>query len=232
MRLTEQGLRRMIDFTLLHNVDSISDIREFARRTREGNYATAYVMPSYAKMMAEELKDCPDIAVGAAIAFPTGAEPTAIKLDMVRYHLANGATEFDFVNNLGLIKSGLYDELLEEEKQIVAAAEGHIVKSILEVVCLTDEEIVLAAQTAVEAGCDFIKTGTGTMASPTTIHHVEVIRGAIGDRAAIKAAGGIRSLDTVLTMIRLGVTRFGISWNSALKILEEFRERYPDGVEI
>lgn len=232
MHLTEQDLHRMIDFTLLHNVDSEADVREFAQKTIAGNYAAAFIMPSYTALMANLLKDHPDIHVGGAIAFPTGAEPTEVKLAMVDYHLGAGAKEFDFVQNLGFVKSGRYDLLLEEDKKIVAAAKGNIVKCILEVTCLTDEEIAKSAQVAVEAGCTFVKTGTGTMPNPTTVHHVEVIRQAVGDQIKIKAAGGIRDWDTMLAMIRLGVSRFGISWGSALKILDEFKAVCPDGIDI
>lgn len=231
MHLDEKSLHKMIDFTLLHNVDTVDDVKDFARKTIDGDYAAAFIMPVYTELMVNELRGHSDIHVGAAIAFPTGAEPTAVKVDMVKYHLGVGAKEFDFVNNIGWLKSGMYDEMLEEEKQIVAAAGGNIVKCIMEVTCLTDDEIAKAAQIAVEAGCDFVKTGTGTMPNPTTVHHIEVIRRAVGDSIKIKAAGGIRDCETMLTMIRLGVTRFGISWGSALKILDEFKAKYPDGIE-
>ncbi len=232
MHLDEKGLRKMIDFTLLHNVDSQNDVKEFVNRAIAGDYAAVFAMPSYSALVADMLKDYPDIHPGGAIAFPTGAEPTDIKLSMIRYHLGVGVKEIDFVQNLGFIKSGRYDLLLEEDKRIVEACEGNIVKCILEVTCLTDEEIAESSRIALEAGCTFLKTGTGTMPNPTTVRHIEVIRAAVGNEPRIKAAGGIRNWETVLAMLRLGVSRFGISWNAALKIIDEFNSACPDGIDL
>ena len=232
MYLTEQTLRQMIDFTLLHNTDTPEDITDFAQKTIPGNYACAFVMPCHVKQMVQELKDYPTAHVGAPIAFPTGAEPTDIKVAMTKYHIATGADEIDFVINIGWLKSKKYDLFLDEIKKIVAAAEGHIVKAILEVTCLTDEEIAIASQLVYEGGADFVKTGTGCMPNPTTIHHIEIISKALNGKISIKAAGGIRDIDTIIAMLRLGVTRFGISWSSALKIIDEFNTKYPNGIEI
>ena len=231
MKFTAHDLRGMIDFTLLHNNDSVDSVMEFARKAREGRYAAAFIMPCYTEILAKELAGS-GVHSGAPIAFPTGAEPTQIKVEMTRYHLSVGVDEIDFVINIGWVKSGRFDELLEETCQIVAAAQGHTVKAILEVTCLTDEEIARVARLVVEGGVDYVKTGTGWMPNPTTLHHVEVIHNAIGSTAKIKAAGGIRDVETVIAMRKLGVERFGIGWNSALTILENFEAKYPNGVEI
>ena len=132
MYLTEHKLRQMIDFTLLHNTDTPEDITEFAQKTIHGDYACAFVMPCHVKQMVQQLKDYPAAHVGAPIAFPTGAEPTNIKVEMTKYHIATGADEIDFVINIGWLKSKKYDLILDEIKQIVAAAKEHIVKVILE----------------------------------------------------------------------------------------------------
>lgn len=231
MKFTANDLRGMIDFTLLHNNDSLDSVIDFAHKAREGRFAAAFIMPCYTEVLAKELAGS-GVHSGAPIAFPTGAEPTQVKVDMTRYHLSVGVDEIDFVINIGWVKSGKFDELLEETKRIVAAADGHIVKAILEVTCLTDEEIARMAKLVVEGGVDFVKTGTGFMPNPTTVHHIQVIHNAIGNTAQIKAAGGIRDVETVIAMRKLGVTRFGIGWNSALTILENFEAKYPDGVEI
>lgn len=231
MKFTAQDLRHMIDFTILHNNDTPADIADFAAKAREGEYAAAFVMPCHVEQLTNALKGCPTHS-GAPIAFPTGAEPTQVKVDMVRYHVSKEVEEVDFVINIGWIKAGMYAEQLEETKRIVEAAEGRIVKAIIEVTCLTDEEIEKVSKTVVEGGATFVKTGTGMMPNPTTVHHVEVIHNAIGDTAQIKASGGVRDVETVIAMRKLGVTRFGIGWTNALKILEQFEEMYPDGVEI
>lgn len=231
MLVTEKSLHKMIDFTLLHNTDTEEDIRAFAQKTIEGNYAAAYVMPNYSGLMAELLKDT-DIAAGGAVAFPTGAEPLEIKLAMVRHHISVGAKEIDYVIDIPALKSGRVDNLRREALAIVEAAQGRVVKAILEVTILTDEELAIAAKAVADAGVDFIKTGTGTQPNPTKVEHIEKIRSAVGPDVGIKAAGGIRDVETVVRMLRLGVRRFGISHGAALKILGDFAEQYPAGLEI
>ena len=231
MWLDESVLRGMIEFTLLHNTDTADDIRAFARKAREGGFATAYVMPCFSGLVARELAGSATKA-GGAVAFPTGAEPMEIKEAMIRHHVSVGAGEIDYVINLNQLKSGDYGYLAEEARRILAAAQGRPVKAIIEVTLLTEEEIRCASRCLMEAGVDYIKTGTGTQPRPTTVEHVRLIREAVGEGCKIKAAGGIRSLDTVIDMLKLGVTRFGISWNSAYAILDELRARYPEGVEI
>ena len=221
----------MIEFTLLHNTDTVEDIRDFARKAREGGYVTAYVMPCYSALMARELEGSATRA-GGAVSFPTGADPLEVKVAETRYHVGVGAGEIDYVINLNMLKSGDYDFIAEEARQIIAAAQGLPVKAIIEVTLLTDEEIGRVSKCLMAAGVDYIKTGTGTQPRPTTVEHVRLIREAVGEGCAIKAAGGIRALDTVIEMARLGVTRFGISWNSACAIQEELARHYPDGIEI
>lgn len=231
MWLDDSVLRGMIEFTLLHNTDTVDEVRDFARKAREGGFATAYVMPCFSGLVARELAGSAT-KTGGAVAFPTGAEPMEIKEAMTRHHISVGAGEIDYVINLNQLKSGDYGYLAEEARRILAAAQGRPVKAIIEVTLLTEEEIRRASRCLMEAGVDYIKTGTGTQPRPTTVEHVRLIREAVGEGCKIKAAGGIRSLDTVIDMLKLGVTRFGISWNSAYAILDELRARYPEGVEI
>ena len=231
MWLDESVLRGMIEFTLLHNTDTVDEVRDFARKAREGGFATAYVMPCFSGLVARELAGSVTKA-GGAVAFPTGAEPMEIKEAMIRHHVSVGAGEIDYVINLNQLKSGDYGYLAEEARRILAAAQGRPMKAIIEVTLLTEEEIRRASRCLMEAGVDYIKTGPGTQPRPTTVEHVRLIREAVGEGCKIKAAGGIRSLDTVIDMLKLGVTRFGISWNSAYAILDELRARYPEGVEI
>ncbi len=231
MKLTTASFRKMIEFTLLHNTDTEKDVLDFAQKTRDGGYACAYVLPCYSALMAQQLEGT-GIITGGAVAFPTGAEPIEVKVAMTKYHIGVGCGEIDYVININMLKTGKYDFIAEEAKQIVAAAQGRPVKAIIEVTLLTDEEITRVSECLMKAGVSYIKTGTGTQPKPTTVHHVELIADAIKGGCKIKAAGGIRTLDSVIAMIKLGVTRFGISWNSAYAILDELEQRYPDGVEV
>ena len=125
--------------------------------------------------------------------------------------VSDGADEIDMVVNLGLIKEGKYGEQEEEIRRIKAAAGKHILKVILEICMLTDEEIVKACACAERAGADFVKTSTGFAGGGATFHAVELMKKTVGDRLRVKAAGGIRSLEDAAHFLELGADRLGTS---------------------
>ncbi len=96
---------------------------------------------------------------------------------------------------------------------------------------LTDEEIVKASEIVRDCGADYVKSGTGFSASPTTLHHIALMKKTVGDACKVKAAGGVRDVDTIVKMRALGCDRFGIGLASAIKIMEE-ANRHPEGYEI
>ena len=153
--------------------------------------------------------------------FPSGAHSTATKVAEAREQLALGAAELDMVINVGMLRSGREQYVEDDIRAVVEAAGGVPVKVILEAHYLTDEQIVRGSQLAVRAGAAFVKTGTGWAPTGATLHNIRLIKSAIGESAQIKAAGGVRDLATVLEMIRLGVTRFGLGLASGVKVLEE-----------
>lgn len=125
------------------------------------------------------------------------------------------------VMNVGWLRSGRYDLVLDDIKAVREATPGTSLKVIIEAMTLTDDEIRKACELVIQAGADYVKSGTGFSEAPTTLHHVKVMKEAIGDRLKLKVAGGVRSLDTLLKMHKLGADRFGIGWKSAEKIIEE-----------
>lgn len=163
--------------------------------------------------------------VGGVVGFPSGADTTFVKVADAKEMIAYGVDELDMVINVGALKSGEYDLVRDDIKAVVEAANGRPVKSILEICYLTDDEIARGAEIAVEAGVTYVKTGTGWGPRPTTVDTIRLIKSTIGNAALIKAAGGIRTLDTLLEMMDAGCSRFGIGINSALKIVEEAYER-------
>lgn len=123
--------------------------------------------------------------------------------------------------NISAFKSGLDDMVVRDVRAVRDAIGPNVVyKCILEVCYLNDDEIRHACELLIEGGVDYVKTSTGK-AGPATLHHVEVMSGACKGRAKIKAAGGIRSIETVERMLDLGVERFGVGLESAVKIIEE-----------
>ena len=125
--------------------------------------------------------------------------------------IANGADEIDMVINLGYVKDGRFDVLLDEIRQIKGACGSHILKVIVETCLLTEEEKIRLCQIVTESGADFIKTSTGFSSAGATFDDVALFRQYVGPQVRIKAAGGISSLEDAERFIELGATRLGTS---------------------
>jgi deoxyribose-phosphate aldolase len=151
-------------------------------------------------------------AVAAVCGFPGGATPSAIKAAEARLAEAQGATEIDMVIPVGLLLAGNWQAVRDDVAAVrgVLVGPGTLLKVIIEAPLLTEEEIVAAAVIAMEAGADFIKTGTGTC-GPARPEHVRLIRQAIGSKALIKAAGGIRDCKNATSLLEAGADRLGSS---------------------
>lgn len=226
--LTKIG--RLIDVSAVRTDVTVTEIDKMIDVAKKYDCICTFAMPSFTGYVIEKLKDTPNTIVGGVVGFPSGADTTSIKVATAKENIALGCSELDMVINVGAMKSGLYDMVRDDIKAVVEAADGIPVKSILEVPYLTDDEIKRASLLAVEAGVTFVKTGTGWPQQHTTVEHVKLIKSVVGNSAFIKAAGGIRDLDTLLQMIEAGCSRFGIGIRSAISIFQEAYKRV--GIEI
>lgn len=215
------SLPRMIDISAVRTDVTLEEVYNIIEVAKLYRFICVFAMPSYTPLLIKELKDEPDINVGGVVGFPSGADTTSVKVAQAKELLEMGCDEIDMVINVGALKSGNYDYVKEDIKAIVDIAEGKPVKAILEISYLSDEEIAKGSVLAVEAGVTYVKTGTGWGSKPTTAETIKVIKKAIGDRALIKAAGGARTLESVLAMKHEGCSRFGIGLSSAMNILKE-----------
>jgi deoxyribose-phosphate aldolase len=136
-----------------------------------------------------------------------------------------GCGELDMVINIGLLRSGQYQRVLDDMRGVVEVAGRAPVKVILECHYLSEAEIRKGCELCLQAGAAFVKTSTGWAPSGATPENVALIKSCVGDAMAIKAAGGIRSLEMLMELYRLGARRFGIGVNSALQIFEECAAR-------
>ena len=166
-----------------------------------------------------------NILVGGVVGFPSGADTTSVKVASAIELIKMGVDEIDMVINVGALKSGAYDIVYKDIKAVVDIANGIPVKSILEIAYLTDDEIKRGSEIAVKAGVTFVKTGTGWANKPTTVETIKLIKSTIGNSALIKAAGGVRDLNTLIEMYDNGCSRFGIGINSAIGIMKEIYEK-------
>ncbi|PPG58717.1 deoxyribose-phosphate aldolase [Rathayibacter sp. AY1C7] len=156
------------------------------------------------------------VLVGTVIGFPHGTTSTAAKVAESRQALADGASELDMVVNIGRLRSGLLQDVEDDVRAVVEAAEGHVVKVILETSLLDDEQVVEGSRAAERAGADFVKTATGFAGGGANEHDLRLMRGAVSEAVQVKASGGVRDLDTLLAYRSLGVTRFGTSGSATI----------------
>ena len=231
MKLTVKQLARMMDLSAVRTDVDLDEVRELAEACKRYACICAFVMPCHMAELKKYLADAPEVRLGGVVGFPSGSVTTTIKVAEAREHLTLGASELDMVINVGLLRSGRDRDVEDDIRAVVEAAKGTPVKVILEAHYLTDDEIVRGSQIAVRAGAAFVKTGTGWAPTGATLHNVELMKSAVGDAAQVKAAGGVRDLQTVVEMIRRGVTRFGVGLNSGTAILDQCAA-LPDGIDV
>jgi deoxyribose-phosphate aldolase len=213
-----EKLAKMIDHTNLKPDATLKDIEKLCDEAKKYNFASVCVNPANVKY-ASNLLDKTDIKVCTVIGFPFGANTSKIKFFEAKDALVSGASELDMVINIGALKSGCDDELKKDINGVIVAAEGAVVKVIIETGVLTDEEIVKVCEIIKESGADFIKTSTGISYPGARIKDIVLIRKTVGSSVNVKASGGIKNLKTTLDMIKAGATRIGTS--SGVKIMEE-----------
>ena len=216
---------RMIDVSAVKTDSSMREVDEVIDVVKQYHCVCASPMPWATRYTIERLEGA-DCVVTGVVAFPAGGEDTHIKVSTAKDMISLGCKELDMVINVAALKSGRYDYVEQDIRAVVDAACGLPVKTIIEHGLLTSDEIKRASEIGVKAGATFIKTGTGWVSGkPTTVETIRLIHETIGNAAKIKAAGGVRDLDTVLAMYDEGCTRFGLGVRSCRGILDEVAKR-------
>lgn len=219
--MTKQEVARYIDQTQLKIHVPFESIEAICLESLLYNFATVAIHPCYIEDAYEFLKGS-DVGITAALAFPYGAWSAEMKEFEIKDAVAKGASDCDFVINVGAIKEGNYDVLKKEAEVCRKAAGDRILKAIFEVCLLSDEEITKACEIYSQAGADFVKTSTGFIKPPTP-RIVKLMSEAVsGTNTRVKAAGGIRSADDAKAMIEAGATRLGTS--AGLQIYNNWKE--------
>ena len=203
-------IAKYIDYTLLKATATPADIEKLCEEALEYGFYSVCVNSGYVPLAAEQLKGS-KVKVCTVVGFPLGAMSTQAKLYETSVALTQGAQEIDMVLNVGLFLSGNVAKVLEEIALLKQETGDRVLKVIIETCYLNDEQKRLASQVCVDAGADFVKTSTGFGTGGATLADVELIREVVGDRAKIKASGGIRDKQTALQYISLGVDRIGAS---------------------
>lgn len=220
MRLTE--LARKTDISCVqafHTRDEIDAMIEAAIHCR---FAAAFTLPAFSSYVAEKLAPYPDIHAGGVISFPGGGDTTSQKYRQAKELREAGCEELDMVMNLTALRSHEDQYVLEDIAAVREAAGKDILKVIIEAPQLTEEEIHRAVNLCIQAGADYVKTSTGWYPSHSSaLSHIQLMSDAAKGRIKIKAAGGIRTLETILSMEKAGCDRFGIGISSALKLFHD-----------
>ena len=219
--MTKEQLVKLFDHTCLYAYATEAHMKKLCDEARAYNFAMVAVNSVQVKLCKKFLKDT-DVHVGAAIGFPLGQTTIASKVFETVDAIQNGADEIDYVINITELKDGNYDYIREEMRQIVAECRkaNVISKVIFENCYLTQEEKEILCKIALEVKPDFIKTSTGFGTGGATLDDVKLMKSIVGDAVKVKAAGGVRDLETCMAMVEAGAERIGTS--AAVKITEEF----------
>lgn len=197
------------DHTLLLQTSTWEEIREICDDAMKYHTASVCIPPCYVRQAADYMQG--RIPVCTVIGFPNGNHTTACKVFETKDAVANGADEIDMVINVGMLKAGDYEYVLNEIREIRDACQGKILKVIIETCLLTDEEKIKMCEIVTASGADFIKTSTGFSTAGATFADIELFAQHIGEGVRMKAAGGISSIADAEKFMDLGASRLGTS---------------------
>lgn len=204
-----------VDHTLLKQTCTWEEIKKICDEGIENKVASVCIPPSYVKQAKDYVGD--KLAICTVIGFPNGYQTTAVKNFETKDALENGADEIDMVINLGHVKDKKFDEIQAEIAELKATCGDKILKVIIETCFLTDEERIELCKVVTNAKADFIKTSTGFGTRGATLEDIQVFAKYVGKDVRIKAAGGVKNLETAEEFINAGASRLGTS--SLLKII-------------
>jgi len=214
-----EDLARRIDHAVVKADATAADVEQGCLEAKRLGLRGICVPPCYVEMASRLLKGS-GVRLCAVVGFPFGFDLPEVKAREAELVVSLGAHDVDMVMNISALRSGFHELVLRDIRGVVeaamAAGDDVVVKVIIETCYLTPEEVRAASELVVRAGADYVKTSTGMGPGGATIEAVKLIRSAVGDRAGVKAAGGIRTLDRALAMIEAGADLIGTSTPKAI----------------
>jgi deoxyribose-phosphate aldolase len=230
-----EELAKTIDLTLLQPDATRRDIEQLCAQAAEYHFAAVCVLPHWVRLCGRLLVDS-DVKVCTVVGFPFGADGMRSKVAAAEDAVSHGADEIDVVMCLPAMLSGDFtyvrDELTGVVRSVRMAGVNNgrglvLVKVIVETCYLSNKLKKMACRIIEDTGADFVKTSTGLGPEGATVHDVELLRDALSERVAVKAAGGVRTYDEVLRLINAGAARIGTSAGD--QIMQEFRTAQNGG---
>ena len=198
-----------VDHTLLKPEATWDQIKTLCDEAMEFGCATVCIPPAWVKPAADYVQGY--LKLCTVIGFPNGYSTTAAKIFETKDAVENGASEIDMVLNIGMVKDRKWADLTQEVKGVKAACLGRPLKVIIETCLLSDMEKVRLCQLLTKAGADYVKTSTGFNAGGATREDVALLRENLPEEVAVKASGGIRTLEDAQAFLDLGADRIGAS---------------------
>ena len=215
--LNKKEILAKVDHTLLAQTSTWPQIRELIDDAITYETASVCIPPCFVKQAKEYANG--RMAICTVIGFPNGNHTTAAKIAEAQDAVDNGADELDMVINIGALKAGDTDYVLNEIRSLKKVCDGRILKVIIETCLLTDEEKITMCKLVTEAGADFIKTSTGFSTGGATFEDIALFAAHVGPNVKIKASGGISSFEDAQKFVELGASRLGTS--RLVKILKQ-----------
>lgn len=209
-----------IDHTVLAADATQEKIQKLCDEAKQWEFASVCVNTCWTKFCAQQLKDT-GVNVCVVVGFPLGAMCTKAKAYEAKCAVEEGATEVDMVINIGWLKDGKDDLVENDIREVKKACGDKHLKVIIEACLLTDEEKVRACELSVKAGADFVKTSTGFSKWGAKEEDVALMRKTVGPNVGVKAAGGIRTYEDAVKMVKAGANRLGCSAGIAIVQGEE-----------
>ena len=207
---------KYIDHTLLKPEAQTKDIDKLITEATEHGFRTVCVNSSWVKHASTKLENS-EVGITAVVGFPLGAMITQAKAHEAKLAVDHGADEIDMVLNIGRMKEGTYEYVLNDIKSVKKAIGDKVLKVIIETALLTAEEARKATEIVLESGADFVKTSTGFSFRGASQEDIIMMKEVVGDKIGIKAAGGVKTSADLAKMIELGATRIGTS--SGIKLI-------------
>ncbi len=222
--MEKKDLAQMVDHTQLRAYAVKEDFEKLCKEAADYGFKMVAIN-SYPVELCSRLLKGTGVHVGAAIGFPLGQTTIENKVHETKQAIEDGADEIDYVINIGRLKEKDYDYIEREMTEIVKACrEKNILSKVIFENCyLTDEEKIKVSEIAAKVKPDFIKTSTGFGTGGATLEDVKLMKSIVKDGVKVKAAGGIRDLDTFLAMVEAGAERIGTS--AGIEIMNEYDKR-------
>ena len=213
----KKNFNKFFDHTVLKASTTDTQLRKVCDDATKYGFCSVAVNTGMVKKCAEYLKGS-GVLTDAAVGFPLGITTIEVKAFEAEEAIKNGAGEIDYVINIGKVKEGNFEYIKNEMETMVSLCRKYGVTSkvIFENCYLNDEEKILLCKIAKDVRPDFIKTSTGFGPSSATVDDVKLMKEYVGDNVKVKAAGGIRDLNTCLAMINAGAQRIGCSNSTAI----------------